>query len=50
MDIKPQLQQSISDDQELAKVLAGVSGEADEAAAQQCSPMIDVSPITVPVP
>lgn len=35
MDIKPQLQQSISDDQELAKVLAGVSGEADEAAAQQ---------------
>ncbi|QQR51022.1 hypothetical protein IPF89_04630 [Candidatus Saccharibacteria bacterium] len=35
MDIKPQLQQSISDDQELAKVLAGVSGEADDAAAQQ---------------
>ena len=32
MDLQPQQQsQSISDDQELAKVLAGVSGEVDEA-------------------
>lgn len=31
MDIQPQAVQSISDDQELAKVLAGVSQQADEA-------------------
>jgi hypothetical protein len=31
MDIQPTNQQSISDDQELAKVLAGVSQQADEA-------------------
>jgi hypothetical protein len=33
MDIQPQSQQPISDDQELAKVLAGVNQQADEAAA-----------------
>jgi len=33
MDIKPQSQQPISDDQELAKVLAGINQQADEAAA-----------------
>lgn len=33
MDIQPTNQQPISDDQELAKVLAGVSQQADEAAA-----------------
>jgi hypothetical protein len=31
MDIQPTTQQPISDDQELAKVLAGVSQQADEA-------------------
>lgn len=33
MDIQPQTTQPISDDQELAKVLAGVSDEADASAA-----------------
>ncbi len=33
MDIKPTNQQPISDDQELAKVLAGVNQQADAAAA-----------------
>lgn len=32
MDLKPQSQQPISDDQELAKVLAGVTEEADQSA------------------
>jgi hypothetical protein len=32
MDIQPQAQQSISDDQELAKVLAGINQQADEVA------------------
>ena len=31
MDIKPQAQQSISDDQELAKVLAGINQQTEEA-------------------
>jgi hypothetical protein len=31
MDIQPQAQQSISDDQELAKVLAGINQQVDEA-------------------
>lgn len=43
MDIKPQPQQPISDDQELAKVLAGVSGETDDAAATQ-------QPVIPPLP
>jgi hypothetical protein len=34
MDIQPQSQQPISDDQELAKVLAGITQQADEPAAQ----------------
>lgn len=33
MDIKPQAQQPISDDQELAKVLAGINQENEEVAA-----------------
>ncbi|HET8884429.1 MAG TPA: hypothetical protein VFM68_03085 [Candidatus Saccharimonadales bacterium] len=32
MNIQPQAQQAISDDQELAKVLAGINQQADEAA------------------
>lgn len=35
MDIQPQTQQPISDDQELAKVLAGVSQQADSASGLQ---------------
>ena len=34
MDIKPQTTQSISDDQELAKVLAGVNDEANAVATE----------------
>lgn len=41
MDIQPQNQQPISDDQELAKVLAGVSQQADE-------PDIPVAPLPEP--
>lgn len=39
MDIQPQNQQPISDDQELAKVLAGVSQQADDA--QATMPAVD---------
>lgn len=50
MDIQPTNQQPISDDQELAKVLAGVSQQADEAAStsepEDPTPMPD--PMTVP--
>jgi len=35
MDIQPQTQQPISDDQELAKVLAGVNQQADSASGLQ---------------
>lgn len=35
MDIQPQSQQPISDDQELAKVLAGITQQADESATAQ---------------
>ena len=45
MDIQPQSTQPISDDQELAKVLAGVNAEGDEAAAGTPA----VSDITPPV-
>jgi hypothetical protein len=38
MDIQPTSQQPISDDQELAKVLAGVNQQAEEAAA---TPVVD---------
>lgn len=50
MDIQPTNQQPISDDQELAKVLAGVSQQADEVAAapeiEEPAPMPD--PMSVP--
>ena len=51
MDIQPQTQQSqsISDDQELAKVLAGVNGEAEEVADTESSDPIPVVPPT-PMP
>ena len=45
MDIQPQSTQPISDDQELAKVLAGVSAEGDDAAAG----LPAVSDVTPPV-
>ncbi len=45
MDIQPQSTQPISDDQELAKVLAGVNAEGDEAA----SGIPAVSDVTPPV-
>lgn len=38
MDIQPTSQQPISDDQELAKVLAGVNQQAEEAAATEPAP------------
>jgi hypothetical protein len=44
MDIQPTNQQPISDDQELAKVLAGVNQQADEAAA---TPPV-AEPVVVP--
>lgn len=45
MDIQPTSQQPISDDQELAKVLAGVNQQAEEAAA---APAAD--PVSAPEP
>lgn len=45
MDIQPQSQQPISDDQELAKVLAGVNQQADEAAS---APAADDTPTAEP--
>lgn len=47
MDIQPTNQQPISDDQELAKVLAGVSQQADEAAA---TPVEAPEEATAPAP
>ena len=46
MDIQPQTTQPISDDQELAKVLAGVSAEADDADAG--TGMADIPALTPP--
>jgi len=43
MDIQPINQQPISDDQELAKVLAGVNQQADEAAATQTASDTEVA-------
>jgi len=43
MDIQPINQQPISDDQELAKVLAGVNQQADEAAATQAASDTEVA-------
>lgn len=52
MDIQPQSTQPISDDQELAKVLAGVSEEADESAAAGTgmTPAAGLPPLPVPTP
>lgn len=57
MDIQPQSQQPISDDQELAKVLAGITQQADEPAAAQPSvvptPALEEpveEPVVAPVP
>ena len=47
MDIQPQSQQAISDDQELAKVLAGINNQTDDAAAPAAE---DAATPTVPVP
>jgi hypothetical protein len=46
MDIQPQSQQPISDDQELAKVLAGVNQQAEQAAT---TPVADDTP-SIPEP
>src|SRR5690349_12615445 len=62
MDIQPTSQQPISDDQELAKVLAGVNQQAEEAAATQppaepvvpeptsVAPIATEEPVVAPVP
>ncbi len=52
MDLKPQSQQPISDDQELAKVLAGVTEEADQSAAagSGTTPADPVAPALPPLP
>ncbi|MDB5166963.1 MAG: hypothetical protein JWN26_108 [Candidatus Saccharibacteria bacterium] len=47
MDSNPQLVKPISDDQELAKVLAGVSGHTDTALQFETTPVI--APVTPPV-
>jgi hypothetical protein len=47
MDIQPQSTQPISDDQELAKVLAGVNATADEAENASSTPAM--SDITAPI-
>ncbi len=49
MDIQPTNQQPISDDQELAKVLAGVNQQAEEAATMTDTPEAEeTTPITTP--
>jgi hypothetical protein len=54
MDIQPQAQQSISDDQELAKVLAGINQQANDdtadtpAAADEAASVVDT--VDVPTP
>ncbi len=49
MDIQPTNQQPISDDQELAKVLAGVNQQADEAATVADTPEVEeTAPATTP--
>lgn len=53
MDIKPQTTQPISDDQDLAKVLAGVSNGASATSAQpaaQLPPLPDLPPEPEPEP
>lgn len=46
MDIQPQAQQSISDDQELAKVLAGINQQVDEQAQE---PVVEEA-VAIPTP
>lgn len=50
MDLQPQTTQPISDDQELAKVLAGVSDEADQSAAAGTgtTPVTGLPPLPTP--
>lgn len=50
MDIQPQAQQSISDDQELAKVLAGINQQADEVAAEVPADVPTEEAIEIPTP
>jgi hypothetical protein len=50
MDIQPTNQQPISDDQELAKVLAGVSQQADDAATVPSTEATTPSAPVVPEP
>lgn len=55
MDIQPKAQQPISDDQELAKVLAGVNQQAEEAAATETvdempAPVVQEEPVAEPAP
>jgi len=50
MDIQPQSQQPISDDQELAKVLAGVNQQAEEAAGAPVAEETPLPPVTPPAP
>ena len=47
MDIQSTNQQPISDDQELAKVLAGINQQADEVVIP---PIEDALPVTPPIP
>ncbi|QQG50837.1 MAG: hypothetical protein HZB75_04940 [Candidatus Saccharibacteria bacterium] len=50
MDIQPTNQQPISDDQELAKVLAGVNQQAEEAAATPVTSDVPAEPLATPAP
>ena len=50
MDIKPQTTQPISDDQDLAKVLAGVSNGTSAQPAAQLPPLPDLPPEPAPEP
>jgi hypothetical protein len=50
MDIQPQSQQPISDDQELAKVLAGITQQADEPADDTSVAVPAPEPPVVPMP
>ena len=51
MDIKPQTTQPISDDQDLAKVLAGVSNGASATSAQPAAPLPPLpEPVAQPKP
>ncbi|HEX7483954.1 MAG TPA: hypothetical protein VF281_02255 [Candidatus Saccharimonadales bacterium] len=50
MDIQPQSQQAISDDQELAKVLAGINNQSTDDAAAPATEEADAAPATPAVP